>query len=137
MKAALKYIVLLIILATGIILASIILRNLLDLKYRISDVVILSAAFSLISAVTLLVFFRGAEKKGREKGMHSFVAVSVKFLAELLLVLGWFVIAKKSSAEYVILFFVLYLSFSMFSFGLMMKTLKNKSLHRDNLIENN
>ena len=137
MRKNLKYLLLLLIIYAGVICAGFIMRSLFSLHYSGRELAVLTSVFTIISAISLIVFFRGSGREQKEQVFHSLTAVSVKFLAELIVALVWFMIAKKSSAEYVILFFVLYLSFSMFSFGLMLKTLKNKSLHRDTRIENN
>lgn len=47
---------------------------------------------------------------------------------ELVLALVWFFIIKKTTAASLLLFFVLYLAFSLFSIFRMLNTLKNKSL---------
>ncbi len=128
MRKNLKSLLLLTIIIPGVICAGLIMRSLFGLHYSGRELAILTSAFAVVSAVSMLVFFRGTGKKDKEQAFHTLTSLSVKFLAELVIALLWFLIAKKSSAEYVILFFVLYLSFSMFSFGLMLKTLKNKSL---------
>lgn len=60
--------------------------------------------------------------------MHLMLAISLKMLIEMVLALLWFFVAKKNSADSLILFFILYLAFSLFSIFCMLKTLKNKSL---------
>jgi hypothetical protein len=128
MKRYLKYSAFLLIVFLLINCAGIILRDKLELKFSSEDLFMLSFVFAAISAVTLIIFFTGRNKEVTEQGMHTLVAIGTKFLAELVLVLIWFVLAKKASSTYVILFFVLYLSFSMFSIGLILKTLKKKPL---------
>jgi hypothetical protein len=128
MKGNLKYFFFLIILCLGLIYAGIILRAIFLLEYATGGLVTLSLSFALIAAISLIIFLRGAGREEKEELMHSFVAISLKFLLELFLALIWFLIAKKTSATYVILFFVLYLSFSIFLIGVMLKILKKKSL---------
>jgi hypothetical protein len=55
----------------------------------------------------------------------------VKFLLELGLVAIWFIVIKKTSLQSVLVFFVIYLTLTLFSIFIIFKTLKNK------LIQNN
>lgn len=99
-----------------------------DINLIFSDVVILVLAFSAITLITLYIFFRGRKKDPGSRTMHIFVALSIKMLMEMILALGWFFIAKKNSAPSVILFFVLYLGFTLSSIFYILNTLNNKSL---------
>ncbi len=47
--------------------------------------------------------------------MHTLVSVSLKFLLEIILALIWFVAAKKNSFTSVFIFFVIYLTLTLFS----------------------
>jgi len=60
--------------------------------------------------------------------MYLFVALSLKLLLEMFLALIWFIVGKKTGTISVILFFVLYLAFSLFSIFYMLKSLNDKSL---------
>jgi hypothetical protein len=60
--------------------------------------------------------------------MHTLVAVSLKFLLDMILALLWFFISKKNSLTYVFLFFVLYLTFTLFTTIVILKILKYRSL---------
>jgi hypothetical protein len=93
-----------------------------------SDIIILSAIFSVIALITILIFFRGQVKEPDNQTLHTLVSVILKFLMELVLALIWFFIAKKTSLTSVIMFFVIYLTLTLFSIGVILKTLKNKSL---------
>ncbi len=92
------------------------------------ETALLSAIMCLIAVVTLVIFFRGQGKDPSSQTMHSLVAVSLKFLMELVLALVWFFVVKKTQLASVVLFFVLYLTFTMFSVLIMMKTLKNRAI---------
>ena len=128
MKDNLKYFALLLILFLVVNCAGILLRQEFELIYSSGELFTLSLAIATISAVALVIFFRGRKREEKEQVMYSFVALSIKFLLELFLALAWFVIAKKTSITYVILFFVIYLTFSMLSIGFILKALKEKSL---------
>jgi len=93
-----------------------------------SDIAIPSSVFSLITLITLIIFLRGQKKEPESQTLHSLVAISLKFLLELVLVLIWFIVAKKTSLPSVLIFFVIYLTLTLFSIWVILKTLKNKSL---------
>ncbi len=84
--------------------------------------------FSVISLITLFIFLRGQTKTPDSQTMYSLFAVSLKFLLEMVLALIWFIVTKKTSLQSVFVFFVLYLTLTLFSVWVILKTLKNKSL---------
>jgi len=93
-----------------------------------ADYSILVLCFALITILVLMVYVRGSGRDQESRTMHILVALGIKFLAEIVLVLIWFFVSKKNSVPSVIIFFILYLAFSLFSIFLMLNTLKNKSL---------
>jgi hypothetical protein len=98
------------------------------LNLEIRDIVILSASFSFIAALALYIFIRGQRKSPESQTFHTLISVSIKMLLDLILALIWFVVTKKTSPQAVLLFFVLYLTLTLFSVCIILKTLKNKSL---------
>ena len=74
----------------------------------------------------------GQNKMPDSQTMHTLIAVSLKFLLEMILAIVWFILWKKNSLSSVFIFFILYLSLSLFSIGIIMKTLKNKMLQNLN-----
>ena len=119
------------IVATGIIVIKI-----FQIDIHLSDIVILTSAFGFIALCTLIIFFRGQRKEPAVQAMHSLVAISSKLLLEMVFALIWFILAKKNSLELVLLFFVLYLAFTLYSVFIILKTLKNKSLDNKIGLEN-
>jgi len=95
---------------------------------QFGNLALLSAVFTVIALVTIIIFIRGQGKEAASQTMHSLVSVTLKFLLELVLAFVWFFVAKKTELSSVVLFFVLYLAFTLFSVILMTKTLKNKYL---------
>ena len=127
MKKFFVYIILLLLLVFIIIFGyALIVTGTVNLL--LSDLAVLSFVFALISMITILIFFNGLKKGAGSQTMHTLVAVSVKFLLELFFALIWFLIMKKTDTSSVVLFFVLYLAFTLFSVFVILKTLKNKSL---------
>jgi len=93
-----------------------------------TDIVLFSGVFYLNTGIALFVFFRGQTRDPESQTFHSLVAVSLKFLVELAIIFICFIIAKKNEMQSVVLFFVLYLSFTLFFIFKIFKTLKIKSL---------
>lgn len=92
------------------------------------DIVILTFCFSAIVLLSIYVFSRGLKKEPASQTMHLMVAFSIKMLMEMVLALIWFFIAKKTFTSSLLLFFVLYLAFSLYSIIFMLNTLKIKPL---------
>ena len=89
---------------------------------------LLSAAFAINSILTVLIFLKGRTRDGKDGAMYTLVAISLKFLVEMMIALMWFVAAKKTGMPYILLFFVLYLTFSLCSIIILLNILKKKSL---------
>jgi hypothetical protein len=95
---------------------------------RFSEIAILILCFSVIVLLSFYIFSRGLNKDPASQTMHLMVAVSIKMLMEMVLALIWFFVAKKTFTSSLILFFVLYLAFSLYSIFFMLKALKIKPL---------
>lgn len=81
-----------------------------------------------MALVTLIIFFSGRKKDPEAQTIHILMALGIKFIADLVIALLWFFVAKKTGPAAVILFFVLYLAFTLFSIFVVLKTLKYKPL---------
>jgi hypothetical protein len=128
LKPLLKYIIILLVLNVILQGTGCFLISQFNLNLVCRDIVILSAIFSVIALITILIFLKGQAREPDNQTLHSLVSVSLKFLLELVLALFWFFVAKKTSLTSVIMFFVIYLTLTLFSTGVILKTLKNKSL---------
>jgi hypothetical protein len=128
LKPLFKNILILVIFNALLLLAGLIISGFLTVGIHFSDVIIASLVFSAIAIITMLIFFKGQTKEPDSQTLHSLVALSLKFLFELIFALLWFFVAKKTSLESVLIFFVLYLALSLFSIMVLVKTLKNKVL---------
>ena len=123
-----KYILFLLLLNILLAGAGYILTSAVNINLLCSDIVILSLIFSIIAFITIVIFLRGQTKEPDSQTIHSLVSVSLKFLLEMVLALVWFVVAKKTSLTSVLIFFVIYLTLTLFSIGIILKTLKNRAL---------
>jgi len=108
------------------------LSTIASINLRFLDALILLPVFSLISVITLIIYFRGETKEADRQTLHILVAVSLKFLLEIIFALVWFIVVKKTTLPSVLMFFVLYLTLTLFSLGVMLITLKNKALQNLN-----
>ena len=111
-----------------ILLAGYLLTSGTDTGIFFNGIFYLSVTFTLLAMLVLIIFFRGRSKEPSSQTMHLLVSLSIKFIAELIVALIWFFVAKKTGLSSVILFFVLYLAFTLFSVFVVLKTLKYKSL---------
>jgi hypothetical protein len=128
LKPVLKYARILALLNILFILGGYIITSLVSTNLHVIDIAILSIVFSTISLVTLIIFFLGQTKAPDSQTLHSLAAVSLKFLLEIAFALIWFIIVKKTFLASVLVFFVLYLTLSLFSLLVIMKILKNRPL---------
>ena len=97
-------------------------------KISLADIVILSTVFSLIALITITIFLKAQTKEPDKQTLYTLVAVSLKFLLEIVFALLWFILAKKTSLQSVLMFFVLYLALTLYTIWVIVKTLKNKVL---------
>jgi len=100
----------------------------LNLSLNLNEAFILSTVFSGISLITLLIFFMGQSKEPDSQTLYILVAVSLKFLLEIVFALIWLIVVKKTALSSVLMFFVLYLTLTLFTIFVILKTLKNKVL---------
>lgn len=98
------------------------------LNINLTDLVILTLCFIVISLVMILIFIKGLSQEPESQSIYSLAAIGVKIILEMSLALVWLIIAKKTGVISVILFFVLYLAISLYSIFFVLKTLKKKSL---------
>jgi len=110
-----------------LVLAAYLLVSTIRLNLFLADILTLSPIFSIIIFITLVIFFKGQTKEPDSQTLYSLVAVGLKFLLEIVLALIWFFLAKKTYLSSLLLFFVLYLTFSLFSLLAILKTLKNRA----------
>jgi hypothetical protein len=123
-----KYIFGLAFLDVMVLLAGFLLSVLAATTLKFSDVIVLTLCFSAITFLSLLIFHRGLKKEPVSQTMHILVAMVIKMLLEMFLALFWFIVAKKTVPSTLLLFFVLYLAFTLYSIIFMLNTLKRKSL---------
>lgn len=128
MKPLFKYILLLLLLNISLIGALYFIFNHGNIIFQLKEILFLSIGFSTITILIIYIFLIGQNKMPDAQTLHTLISVSLKFLLEMILALVWFILWKKNSLASVFIFFILYLALSLFSLGVIMKTLKNKTL---------
>ncbi|HEX2967974.1 MAG TPA: hypothetical protein VHO46_02635 [Bacteroidales bacterium] len=128
MRVPRKYLFFLLLLNIILAPAGYIIFIIAEINFRYDSVLLLQGGFSVISLIAMLIFLKGQKKDPQGKVLYTLVSMGLKFLLELILALIWFVVAKKNSTTSVLIFFVLYLTLTLFSLICIMKALKNKPL---------
>jgi len=118
----------LLLFASLILAAGYLVGTLTNIAVSFSDLAILTAGFSVITLIIFFIFLRGTYREKGSQVLHLLVALSFKLLLELVFALIWFLVVKKTKQETVVLFFILYLAFTLFSILSMLNALKHKSL---------
>jgi Na+/glutamate symporter len=127
LKTVRKYLLNLLLLNIILAAGGILLSSLTGI-ITVNEVIFQLAGYSFISIVIFIIFNRGQSKEPDSQTIHTLLAVGLKLLLEMIFALIWFVLMKKNTMQYVIVFFVLYLAFTLFSIFYILKTLKNKHL---------
>ncbi len=117
-----------IIISVVIIAAYLFLGNWIKEWISFFNIVFLTLAFCIVNITFIAIFYIGQKKHSHIQTSYTLAGITAKFLIELFIALAWFLIGKKTSIPSVILFFILYLSFTLFSISMILKTLRNKSL---------
>lgn len=88
----------------------------------------LSFSFAAVAFISVFIFLKGQNREAGSRIIYTMTATGVKFLLEMVMALIWFFIFKKISFPSVLLFFVLYLAFTLFTVYIILNTLKNNNL---------
>ncbi len=89
--------------------------------------IILSGSF-VISVIILLIFQRGYNIGGKSWLTHTLAAISLKFILYLFLIFAIIFFSKNKSWEFILTFFVIYLTFTSYLLFIFVKLLKKKNL---------
>jgi len=97
----------------------------LDLSFN--EIIILLTGALIITMISSLIFFRGLKNSERKGVLHTLSAVGIKFLLFLAL-LGIFAIMKKEiSWHFLVIFFVIYLTYTFYLLVTFINVLKLKN----------
>jgi len=123
-----KYLIGLLLINLILLIAVYLLSNPGPASIHFGDAMLLALCFSAINILSVFIFSRGIKRDPESQTMHLMVAISIKLPLEMVLALIWFFVAKKTYASSLLLFFVLYLTLSLYSISYILKTLKHNSL---------
>lgn len=126
--AAKRYYLFLLILSMLIIIVVVGLNRILPDLFSPVSTVMLAGGFSIIAFSSLLIFFNGQRSDPEKSVFMTLVALGVKMLLSFVLALLFFVVFKNSQTGSVMLFFILYLAFTVFVFLTIFRVLKRKSV---------
>lgn len=114
----------------GLIIGFYFLPGLTSFSLPFKESVIIITSSFLITFIVLFIFHRGYRKGGRAWVLHTLAAITVKFLLYLILIFAIFFLSKNRSLEFILTFFVIYLSFTSYILFSFIKQLKAKNLNR-------
>jgi hypothetical protein len=123
-KGTLKNFLLLILLALAFLSAGLITGYFYTSLVNLTTLCIVVPVFFFISALSLAIFFNAHKRNPDGKIVSTFVALSLKTLLCLVFALIIFLVFKKKDSGTVILFFIIYLGFTLFVVFSMLNTLK-------------
>lgn len=84
------------------------------------------ASVCLVNLITYLIMYSGIQKSNRESIVFLLGGIGAKFLLYLLFLLLFWLATKNLTKAFIVTFFALYLIFTFFTAGHLLKLLKNK-----------
>ncbi len=116
----------LLVLASIVALLGILLIPRIHLELSPAVFLIILASVTIVSLLTYLVMHAGIQKNSKEGVVYMLGGIGVKFLLYLLFILLFWIATKNISKAFIVTFFALYLVFTIFTAGRLLKMLKNK-----------
>ncbi len=89
---------------------------------------LLTGGFSLAALASVIIFFRGAGKNPETSVFATLIALGIKLLLSLVLALLFFVVLKNRDSGSLLLFFILYLAFTVYVILTFLSVLKKRSV---------
>jgi len=123
-KSNLKSLSLLILLSLTVLAAGLLTGYFFPSFVNKQSLLIMVPFFFIVSALSLAIFFNAGRKDPDQKIVRTFVALSLKTILCLAFALIFFLVLKKKDSGTVILFFIIYLGFTLFVVFSMLNTLK-------------
>jgi hypothetical protein len=125
---AIKHYIFLLAFALLIFLLLFGLNKILPSSFPINDILLLTGGFAVIAMAALVIFFNGTEGKGEKRVFATLIAIGVKMLLSFVLALLFIVVFKNKETGSVLLFFILYLSFTVFVILTFLRIIRRKSV---------
>ncbi len=125
---AIKHYLLLLVMSLVLIMLIILLNRFQPSLYNPGSAVVLTGAFSLAAFASLLAFFNGFNSDTAKSVLFTLIALVIKTLLSLIIALLYLVVFKNDQTGSVILFFILYLTFTVYVIYTFTRVLKKKSV---------
>lgn len=116
----------LLVLALVLTLLGIVLLPRFNVEISPAVFLVILGSVTTVNLATYLVMYAGVHKNNREGVVYMLGGIGVKFLLYLLFILLFWIVTKNLSKPFIITFFALYLVFTFFTAGHLLKLLKNK-----------
>lgn len=98
------------------------------LRLTLADLFLYFSVFFFITSLSLLVFFAGNRQNTDSQSVFTMASLGIKFFLSMAFALIYFIVMKNTVAEYIVLFFFLYLGFTFYLLGVIVKALNVKPL---------
>ena len=116
----------LLVLSSLLALLGMVLIPRIHLEVSIMDFLITLGSLIMINLITYLIMYNGIQKNNKEGIVYLLGGIGVKFLLYLMFILLFWIATKNLSKAFILTFFALYLMFTFFTAGHLLKVLKNK-----------
>jgi hypothetical protein len=116
----------LLVLASILALFGMILIPRIHLEMSSTLFLVTLASVGLVNLITYMIMYTGIQKSNREGVVVLLGGIGTKFLLYLLFLLLIWIVTKNLSKAFILTFFALYLFFTFFTAGHLLKLLKNK-----------
>lgn len=126
-RGATRYYLRLLALSLVSVILIIAIDKLLPSLFDTAAAVLLAAGFTLAAFISLLIFFNGFYADREKSVFLTLIALGVKMLLSFVLALLFLLVFKNDSFGSIILFFVLYLAFTVYVVFTFTSVLKKKS----------
>jgi hypothetical protein len=126
MIETLKYTWKILVLSSLLTLTGILLLPQINNAPPVGQFLVTVASLTLINIAAWIILYRGIRKSNREGTFMVTAGLGLKFLLYLLYILAFWLVTKNLSKAFIIVFFALYLTFTLFLAANLIKLLKNK-----------
>ncbi|MDF1573753.1 MAG: hypothetical protein P1P86_00990 [Bacteroidales bacterium] len=116
----------LLVLASILVLPGILLLSRIQVGLSPAEYLITLGSVTMISLLSYLILMAGIGRQNKDGVIYLLGGIGVKFLLYLLFILLFWVATKNISKAFILIFFALYLIFTFFTAGHLLKLLKNK-----------
>jgi hypothetical protein len=116
----------LLVLASILVLIGLLIISFSDLNINPYDFLVTLGAVLAVNLITYLIMYKGIVRNDKEGMIYLLGGIGAKFLLYLLFILLFWLVSKNLSKPFIVTFFALYLIFTFFTAGHLLKLLKNK-----------